>query len=233
MSHAPGCLPPQSRRACFSDPGWCSCTSNFFWRIYSYHSHYGHIHFTFFDKKKIFWNLEVAHVGEGALLNHGHCVVEVSATLVLFPIIRISVKSFLFWCRYYVYHDLRPRSQTWGWGRGNGSAHQRRRRLRRPPSPSGRQAWRSPSRACILPCGMSISANHNAVCKIDNVRASLTKRILELTMLVNGEQWKSNEPAWIGLCAADCSEVATERPIVIVLVFLGLPGEVLSIHHQY
>ena len=46
-------------------------------------------------KKMIFLNLEVAHVGEGALLNHGHCVVEVSATLVLFPI-RISVKSFVF-----------------------------------------------------------------------------------------------------------------------------------------
>ena len=44
----------------------------------------------------IFWNLEVAHVGEGALLNHGHCVVEVSPTLVLFPIIRISVKRFVF-----------------------------------------------------------------------------------------------------------------------------------------
>ena len=101
---------------------------------------------------KIFWNLEVAHVGEGALLNHGHCVVEVSATLVFFPIIRISVKSFVLLCGYCIYHVLRPRSQTWGWGRGNGSAHQRRRRLRRPPSPSGHQAWRSPSRACILPC---------------------------------------------------------------------------------
>ena len=40
---------------------------------------------------------------------------------------------------------------------------------------------------------------------------------------------RSNEPAWIGLCAPDCSEVASERPIVIVLVLLGLPGEVLSI----
>ena len=44
----------------------------------------------------IFWNLEVAHVGEGALLNHGHCVVEVSATLVFFPEI-MSVKSFVFY----------------------------------------------------------------------------------------------------------------------------------------
>ena len=43
-------------------------------------------------------------------------------------------------------------------------------------------------------------------------------------MVVNGE-----EPAWIGLCASDCSEVASERPIVIVLVLLGLPGKVLSI----
>ena len=40
---------------------------------------------------------------------------------------------------------------------------------------------------------------------------------------------RSNEPAWIGLCASDCSEVASEGPIIIVLVFLGLPGEVLSI----
>ena len=54
-----------------------------------------HVHFTSFDKEKIFWNLEVAHVGEGALLNHGHCVVEVSATLVFFPM-RISVKNFVF-----------------------------------------------------------------------------------------------------------------------------------------
>ena len=43
----------------------------------------------------IFWNLEVAHVGEGALLNHSYCVVEVSATLVFFPE-RMSVKSFGF-----------------------------------------------------------------------------------------------------------------------------------------
>ena len=40
---------------------------------------------------------------------------------------------------------------------------------------------------------------------------------------------RSNEPAWIGLCASDCSEVASEGPIIIVLVFLGLPGKVLSI----
>ena len=89
----PGCRPPQSRRACFSDPDV-------------------HVHLTSFDgfrvwsmviyisllltKKMIFWNLEVAHVGEGALLNHRDCVVEVSATLVFFPIIRISVKSFVF-----------------------------------------------------------------------------------------------------------------------------------------
>ena len=75
--------------------------TSFVWRIYSLVN--GHIHFTSFDKKMIFWNLEVAHVGEGALLNHGHCVVEVSPTLVLFPIIRISVKRFVFFlCGYCV-----------------------------------------------------------------------------------------------------------------------------------
>ena len=40
---------------------------------------------------------------------------------------------------------------------------------------------------------------------------------------------RSNEPAWIGLCAPDCSEIASERPIIVVLVLLGLPGKVLSI----
>ena len=48
-------------------------------------------------------------------------------------------------------------------------------------------------------------------------------------LTVSVKMKRSNEPAWIGLCAPDCSEVASKSPIIIVLVFLGLPGEVLSI----